>query len=87
MATMIKVEELMTIEERREICQESRRVEDYRLVRSRCGQVCWSICRHANCYGCYFKTHAVADLMTNDIKGETVEAIGYWSQSLFWKQA
>eukprot|EP00972_Heterocapsa_arctica_P052550 7730589-Heterocapsa_arctica.AAC.1 len=38
METMIKVEELMTIEERREICQESRRVEYYRFVRSRCGQ-------------------------------------------------
>eukprot|EP00972_Heterocapsa_arctica_P017564 2595841-Heterocapsa_arctica.AAC.1 len=31
--------------------------------------------------------HAVADLTTNDVKGETVEAIGYWRQSLFWKQA
>eukprot|EP00972_Heterocapsa_arctica_P100744 14853193-Heterocapsa_arctica.AAC.1 len=73
MATMIKVEDLMTTEERR-VCRE------HRLVRSYCGQVHWRVCPHANCYGCYFKTHAVADLMTNDIKGETMIAIGEWSQ-------
>eukprot|EP00972_Heterocapsa_arctica_P091984 13565785-Heterocapsa_arctica.AAC.1 len=64
MATMIKVEELMNTEERRDCMAR-------RFVRSYCGQVYWSICCHANCYGCHFKTHAVADLMTNDIKGET----------------
>eukprot|EP00972_Heterocapsa_arctica_P081251 11973714-Heterocapsa_arctica.AAC.1 len=73
MATMIKVEDLMTTEERR-VCTENR------LVRSYCGQVHWKVCPHANCYGCYFKTQAVADLMTNDIKGETIIAIGGWSQ-------
>eukprot|EP00972_Heterocapsa_arctica_P039673 5846733-Heterocapsa_arctica.AAC.1 len=69
MATMIKVEDLMTTEERR-VCV------GHRFVRSYCGQVHWIICSHANCYGCYFNTHAVADLMTNDIKGETIIAIG-----------
>eukprot|EP00972_Heterocapsa_arctica_P106449 15680901-Heterocapsa_arctica.AAC.1 len=73
MATMIKVEDLMTREEGRD-CRA------HRFVRSQCGQVYWSVCCHANCYGCYFKTNAVADLMTSDIKGETEVAIGCWSQ-------
>eukprot|EP00972_Heterocapsa_arctica_P015669 2307437-Heterocapsa_arctica.AAC.1 len=68
MATMIMVEELMSAEEKR-YCQ------PYRFVRSQCGQTHWTVCRHADCYGCYFKTNAVVDLMTNDIKGETIVAI------------
>eukprot|EP00972_Heterocapsa_arctica_P074070 10934803-Heterocapsa_arctica.AAC.1 len=73
MATMIKVEDLMTTEERR-VCVQ------HRLVRSYCGQVHWKVCSHTDCYGCYFKKYAVADLMTNNIKGETAIAIGEWSR-------
>eukprot|EP00972_Heterocapsa_arctica_P070334 10390331-Heterocapsa_arctica.AAC.1 len=80
MATMIKVEELMTTEQKRD-CRA------HRFVRSQSGQTYWTICCHANCYGCYYKKHAVVDLTTNDIKGETVVAIGGWSQSSFWRQA
>eukprot|EP00972_Heterocapsa_arctica_P036050 5305723-Heterocapsa_arctica.AAC.1 len=71
MATMIKVEELMNAEETR-YCQ------PYRGVRSTCGQTNWTACCHADCYGCYFKNNSVADLMTDDIKGETIVHIGIW---------
>eukprot|EP00972_Heterocapsa_arctica_P085130 12543724-Heterocapsa_arctica.AAC.1 len=64
MATMIKVEELMTAEETR-YCQ------PYQRVRSTSGQTNWTFCSHADCYGCYFKQNAVVELMTDDIKGET----------------
>eukprot|EP00972_Heterocapsa_arctica_P052033 7656154-Heterocapsa_arctica.AAC.1 len=53
-------------------------------VTSQCGQTRWNICNQANCYGCYFKTHAVADLMTNDFKEETIVAIGSWRQKPHW---
>eukprot|EP00972_Heterocapsa_arctica_P100664 14842389-Heterocapsa_arctica.AAC.2 len=79
MAMMIKVEELMSTEEKRD-CQ------PYRRVRSACGQINWCICRHADSYGCYFKMNAVADLMTDDIKGETIVAMGDWRHISLWKQ-
>eukprot|EP00972_Heterocapsa_arctica_P004834 716524-Heterocapsa_arctica.AAC.1 len=73
MATMIKVEDLMITEEKRVCVQHS-------LVRSYCGQVHWKVCSHVDCYECDFKRNAIADLMTNDIKGETIIAIGEWGR-------
>eukprot|EP00972_Heterocapsa_arctica_P005515 814916-Heterocapsa_arctica.AAC.1 len=69
------------------ITEERRDCRAHRYVRSHCGQIYWSICCHANCYVCYFKTLAVVDLTTNDIKGETVVAIGQWRRSHIWRQA
>eukprot|EP00972_Heterocapsa_arctica_P088066 12984392-Heterocapsa_arctica.AAC.1 len=80
MATMIKVEELMNAEE-------TRNCQPYKKVKSTCGQTNWTICRHADCYGCSFKKNAVVDLMTDDIKEETIVAIGEWRKRLFWRQA
>eukprot|EP00972_Heterocapsa_arctica_P098655 14559355-Heterocapsa_arctica.AAC.1 len=48
METKIKVEELMSAEE-------TRNYQPYKKVKSTCGQNKWTICRHADCYGCYFK--------------------------------
>eukprot|EP00972_Heterocapsa_arctica_P057241 8446797-Heterocapsa_arctica.AAC.1 len=67
MGTMIKVEDLMTAEERR-LCDQRD------TVLSKCGQVNWKVCTHADCYGCYFKRNAIVDFTTNDIKGETIIA-------------
>eukprot|EP00972_Heterocapsa_arctica_P086023 12676852-Heterocapsa_arctica.AAC.1 len=71
METKIKVEELMNAEETRD-CQL------YKKVKSICGQTNWIICRHADCYGCYFKQNAVVNFMTDDTKEEAIVAIGVW---------
>eukprot|EP00972_Heterocapsa_arctica_P062739 9253694-Heterocapsa_arctica.AAC.1 len=73
MATMIKVEDLM-ITKGRSLCVQ------HSMILSVCGQVHWNVCSHADCYGCYCKRNAIADFMTNDIKGETIIAIGEWRQ-------
>eukprot|EP00972_Heterocapsa_arctica_P068965 10191415-Heterocapsa_arctica.AAC.1 len=57
------------------------------MVKSRCGQTNWTICRHADCYGRYFKKNAVVDFMTDDLKEEITKAIGGWKQSNFWIEA
>jgi hypothetical protein len=77
MATMLNVEELMTIEERRRCMGENRR-------RSICKQVIWWTCKDKGCYGCYFKTKAIVDMGTSDVKGETIKAIGQWKHKKIW---
>eukprot|EP00972_Heterocapsa_arctica_P039548 5824882-Heterocapsa_arctica.AAC.1 len=71
METKIKVEELMSAEG-------TRNCQPYKKVKSTCGQTNWTICRHADCYGCYVKKNAVVDFMIDDIKEETIVAIGGW---------
>eukprot|EP00972_Heterocapsa_arctica_P022489 3307426-Heterocapsa_arctica.AAC.1 len=73
METKIKVEELLSTEE-------TRNRQPYKRVKSRCGQTNWTICRHPDCYGCYFKKNAVVDF-------ETIKAIGGWRNSSFWIEA
>eukprot|EP00972_Heterocapsa_arctica_P033794 4973788-Heterocapsa_arctica.AAC.1 len=80
MATKIRVAELMNAEE-------TRNCQPYKKVKSRCGQTNWTICRHADCYECYFKKNAVVDFATDDIKEETAMAIGGWKKSNFWIEA
>eukprot|EP00972_Heterocapsa_arctica_P060971 8992647-Heterocapsa_arctica.AAC.1 len=48
----------------------------FKKVKSRCGQTNWTICKQADCYGCYFKMNAVVDFETDDIKEEATIAIG-----------
>eukprot|EP00972_Heterocapsa_arctica_P089908 13262904-Heterocapsa_arctica.AAC.1 len=66
--------------------EETRDCQPYKKVKSICGQANWSICRHVDCYGCYFK-NSVVDLMTDDIKEEAIVAIGVWRNCPFWRQA
>eukprot|EP00972_Heterocapsa_arctica_P044168 6519916-Heterocapsa_arctica.AAC.1 len=68
---MIKVEDLKTAKERSLCVQQE-------TILSKCGQVNWKVFSYADCYGCYFKKNAIVDFTTNDIKGETIIAIGQW---------
>eukprot|EP00972_Heterocapsa_arctica_P031070 4571214-Heterocapsa_arctica.AAC.1 len=80
METKIKVEELLSTEE-------TRNCQPYKRVKSRCGQTNWTICRHADCCGCYFKKNAVVEFMTDDNKEEAIMAIGGWKHSNCWIEA
>jgi hypothetical protein len=80
MGTMIKVEDLTTAEERRQCVQHT-------TILSECGQVHWKVCANGSCYGCYFKRNAIVDFNTNDIKGETVIAMGEWARTTLWADA
>ena len=77
MATMLNVEGLMTMEERRKCIGENRR-------RSICKQVIWWTCVDKECYGCYFKTNAIVDMGTTEFKWDTIIAIGIWKQKNIW---
>ncbi len=77
MATMMNVEELMSMEERRRCTAENRR-------RSICKQVIWWTCVDKECYGCYFKTNAIVDMGTTEFKWDTIIAIGIWKQKKIW---
>eukprot|EP00972_Heterocapsa_arctica_P082792 12200326-Heterocapsa_arctica.AAC.1 len=57
------------------------------MVKSRCGQTNWTICKQADCYECYFKLNAVVDFVTDGIKEEATIAIEGWKQSSFWNEA
>eukprot|EP00972_Heterocapsa_arctica_P060999 8995765-Heterocapsa_arctica.AAC.1 len=74
MGTMVKVEELMTAEERRQCAAHTH-------ILSQCGQTHWKVCEDRNCYGCYFKKNAFVDLRTTEDKGETIMAIGEWART------
>eukprot|EP00972_Heterocapsa_arctica_P093467 13786104-Heterocapsa_arctica.AAC.1 len=80
METKVKVEEILSAEE-------TRNCQPYKKVKSRRGQTNWTICRHADCYGCYSKKNAVVDFRTDDNKEETTKAIGGWTWSTFWNEA
>jgi hypothetical protein len=80
MGTMVKVEELMTVEERMHCV-------DHITILSQCGQTHWKICENRECYGCYFKKNAIVDLRTDDNKGETALTIGEWAGTLPWADA
>ena len=87
MSTMLNMEELMTIEERSRCMNRNRK--DMRgqvspRTTSTCKQVSWRICEDKDCYGCYFRMNAIVDMSTNNIKGETVKAIGTWACKKVW---
>eukprot|EP00972_Heterocapsa_arctica_P026545 3909106-Heterocapsa_arctica.AAC.1 len=65
----IKVEELQSV-------KEFVKCMPFKNVKSRCGQTNWTICKQADCYGCYFKLNALVDFETDDIKEEATIAIG-----------
>eukprot|EP00972_Heterocapsa_arctica_P064421 9507111-Heterocapsa_arctica.AAC.1 len=48
----IKVEELQSV-------KEFVKCMPFKKVKSSCGQTNWTICKQADCYGCYFKLNAV----------------------------
>eukprot|EP00972_Heterocapsa_arctica_P018947 2797902-Heterocapsa_arctica.AAC.2 len=73
MGTMLKVEELMTIERNQCAAQH--------YVLSQCGQTQWKVCEDERCYGCDFKLHAIVDLRTTEEKGETIITIGQWART------
>eukprot|EP00972_Heterocapsa_arctica_P085124 12543161-Heterocapsa_arctica.AAC.1 len=74
---MLKVEELMTAEERRQCAAHT-------YILSQCGQTHWKVCEDGNCYGCYFKKNAIVDLRTTEEKGETIITIGLWARTRLW---
>eukprot|EP00972_Heterocapsa_arctica_P052301 7694332-Heterocapsa_arctica.AAC.1 len=80
MDTKIKVEELQNV-------KEFVKCKPFENVKSRCRQTNWTICKQADCYGCYFKMNAVVDFEANDIKEEATIAIGGWKQRSYWKEA
>ena len=82
MGTMLNVEELMTLEEKNRCCGQKLGMGLGKM--SICGQVNWNICEDRECYGCYFKTNAIADMCTNNIKGDTTMAIGEWACKKEW---
>eukprot|EP00972_Heterocapsa_arctica_P050681 7450986-Heterocapsa_arctica.AAC.1 len=76
----IKVEELQSV-------KEFVKCMPFKKVKNRCGQTNWTICKQANCYGCYFKMNAVVDFETDDVEEEATVAIGHWKQRSYWKEA
>eukprot|EP00972_Heterocapsa_arctica_P072409 10694787-Heterocapsa_arctica.AAC.1 len=80
MERKIKVEELQSV-------KELVKCMPYKKVQSRRGQTSWTICKQADCFGCYFKLNAVVDFETDDIKEEPTISIGGWKQSSFWNEA
>ena len=77
MATMILVEEVM-------IGDETGRCRPTCPTRSQAGQVQWMLCNNLDCFGCYCKANAVANLNTSTTTGETEKAIGGWSKRPHW---
>ena len=80
MATMVRIEDLMTVEE-------SGQCLEHTTILSQCGQTSWKVCANGDCYGCYFKKHAIVDLKTTEDKGETIKAIGEWAGTWLWANA
>ncbi len=64
MATMIFVEEVMAGDNKG-------RCMPTQSTRSQDGQVQWMLCNSKDCYGCYFKENAVANMKTTTDRGET----------------
>eukprot|EP00972_Heterocapsa_arctica_P062979 9290692-Heterocapsa_arctica.AAC.1 len=54
---------------------------------SLCGKTIWIICNQVDCYSCNFLQKAVVNFEIDDIKGETIRAIGTWRQDTFWTEA
>eukprot|EP00972_Heterocapsa_arctica_P111701 16427606-Heterocapsa_arctica.AAC.1 len=77
---MVRIEELMTMEE-------SARCVEHTTILSQCGQTTWKVCESGDCYGCYFKKHAITDLKTSENKCETIIAIGEWASTTLWADA
>eukprot|EP00972_Heterocapsa_arctica_P077743 11467174-Heterocapsa_arctica.AAC.1 len=54
---------------------------------SRCGKTTWTICNQVDCYRCSFLQKTVVHFEIDDIKGETIRAMGTWRQDVFWTEA
>eukprot|EP00972_Heterocapsa_arctica_P108121 15923713-Heterocapsa_arctica.AAC.1 len=80
MEMRIRVEELETE-------AEFTRCYPYKSVLGRSGKLNWTIHNQVECYRCSFLQKAMVNFEIDDLKGETVRAIGTWNQHPFWIEA